>query len=223
MVDVLPQQVDVLSMVLLGLFGTGHCLGMCGPLVVAFPARTGAFSAHIWYHLGRVGAYTLVGAALGVIGGVLDSVGAVVRFQVILAAVAAVFLLVFGLERLGLVRTPRQLAVASPLKVPGYRAARRASQSGRPIGMLPLGFVMGFLPCGLSYAAFTRALPAGSGLAGALLVLAFGLATVPGLLILGTVASKFLAKYRVLADLLAGLLMIAMAVELAADVVQSMF
>ena len=46
-----------------------------------------------------------------------------------------------------------------------------------------LGMMMGFLPCGLSFAAFTRALPSGSPIKGAALVFAFALGTVPGLLL----------------------------------------
>ena len=51
---------------------------------------------------------------------------------------------------------------------------------------LPLGLLLGFLPCGLSYGAFAQALGTGSSAAGALLVLAFAAGTVPGLLLLGT-------------------------------------
>lgn len=218
----LPQ-LDLLSMFLLGLFGTGHCLGMCGPLVIAFPARVGKFSAHLWYHAGRVSTYTLIGVVLGALGGALGRVGVVVHLQVVFAAVAAVFLLLFGLERLGLLKVPKILEVASPIRIPGYGAARRASESGRPVGMFPLGLVMGFLPCGLSYAAFIRALPAGGAFEGGLLVLVFGVATTPGLLLLGTAASQFMRRYRALADILAGMLMIAMAVDLGADVLQALF
>ncbi len=222
MAAALPQ-LDIVSMILLGLFGTGHCLGMCGPLVIAFPARVGKLSAHLWYHLGRVGTYTLVGAILGGLGGALSRMGAVVHLQVILAALAAVFLLLLGLERIALLRAPKGLEIASPTKIPGYAAARRASDSGRPIGMLPLGLIMGFLPCGLSYAAFIRALPAGGAVEGGLLVLVFGAATMPGLLLLGTAASQVMRKHRALADILAGMLMIAMAVDLGADVLQAVF
>jgi sulfite exporter TauE/SafE len=38
-------------MFMLGLLGTGHCVGMCGPLIFAFPGRAGRFMSHAWYHL----------------------------------------------------------------------------------------------------------------------------------------------------------------------------
>ena len=70
------NNVDVASMFLLGLLGSGHCLGMCGPLILAFPATTGRFSSHLFYHLGRVAAYVLIGAVMGSIGGALSLMAA---------------------------------------------------------------------------------------------------------------------------------------------------
>lgn len=81
--------------------------------------------------------------------------------------------------------------------------------------MLLLGMMMGLLPCGLSFAAFTRALPSGSPINGAAMVFAFALGTVPGLLLLGTGASGLARRYQAHSDILAGLLMIFMAAELA--------
>jgi len=206
---------------LLGLLGTGHCLGMCGPLVVAFPSRVGSFRAHVWYHLGRVGTYTLVGAILGGVGGALARLGGLAHLQVALAALAAVFLLLFGLNRIGLIREPSVLRAANPSWIPGYGVVQRAAGSRRALDMLPLGLFLGLLPCGLSFAAFARALPSGGFWQGGLLVACFGAGTLPGLLLLGTAASQLLQRYRVLSEILSGVLMIAMAVDLGADVVQS--
>jgi len=89
--------------------------------------------------------------------------------------------------------------------------------------MLLLGMMMGFLPCGLSFAAFTRALPSGSPITGAALVFAFALGTVPGLLLLGTGASGFARRYQSQSDILAGLLMTYMAAELAVKALSSLF
>ena len=214
---------DVLSMAVLGLLGMGHCLGMCGPLVIAFPGRLGTLAAQLWYHIGRIGAYTLVGAVLGVIGGAIGRLSVLAHVQVGLGAVAAVFLLLFGLARIGLVREPALLRLANPAVLGGGNVVGRLLGSRRALSMLPLGFVMGFLPCGLSYAAFARALPSGGLFDGAVLLAAFGAGTLPGLLILGASASRIMTRYRAMSDLLAGVLMIAMAVDLGADVLQAFF
>ncbi len=219
--DLALSRLDLISMLMLGLLGTGHCVGMCGPLIVAVPARVGPFRAQVFYHLGRVSTYTLVGVIFGALGGALGQLKVLVHLQVALGAVAAVFLLLFGLERIGLVRGPAFLQNVATASLGGRGLLRRLLASRKPIGMLPVGLMLGLLPCGLSYAAFARALPAGGPVEGGALVLAFALGTVPGLLILGTAASKIMLKYRALSDLLSGMLMIAMALSLGADILQS--
>ena len=81
-----------------------------------------------------------------------------------------------------------------------------------------MGLILGWLPCGLSYAAFARALAARSISSGALLTLAFGVGTLPGLLVIGTGAGALWRRYRVHMEMAAGLLMIAMAAGLAVDI-----
>ena len=83
--------------------------------------------------------------------------------------------------------------------------------------MLPAGLFMGLLPCGLSFAAFARALAAGSPLSGGTLVFIFGLGTLPGLLVVGAGASGIFKRYRRYSDPLSGMLMIGMAASLLAD------
>jgi len=220
---------DLYALFLLGIFGTGHCVGMCGPLVFAFPARSGRMSAHLFYHLGRIGTYTAVGGTMGALGlglsqlagrSGLDPLAWIARLQVGFSLLAAAFLLVFGLSRLEIIREPAWMSLAAPEKIPGFGRILHSAGGGRS-GMLVLGMVLGFLPCGLSFAAFARALPAGGFLPGALMTLAFGLGTLPGLLLLGTGASGLARRYRRHSDILSGMVMIAMAASLAADVIQA--
>jgi sulfite exporter TauE/SafE len=222
------ETVDHLSMFLLGLLGTGHCVGMCGPLVLAFPASSGRFAAHLMYHLGRLFTYTAVGALMGGIGAGLGLLGGeagreslltIARVQVFFSSLAAVFMFYLGLARLGIVREPAWMAVAKPSRIPGFSRLQANALSGKSLPVyLVIGLVLGFLPCGLSFAAFARALPAGGAPAGALAVLVFGLGTVPGLLLLGTGASRFARRHGRTFDLLSGLLMIGMAARLFVDV-----
>ncbi len=220
---------DLYALFLLGILGTGHCVGMCGPLVFAFPARSGRMSAHLFYHLGRIGTYTAVGGTMGAVGlglsqlagrSGLDSLAWIARLQVGFSLLAAAFLLVFGLSRLEIIREPAWMSLAAPEKIPGFGRILQSAGGGGS-GMLVLGMVLGFLPCGLSFAAFARALPAGGFLPGALMTLAFGLGTLPGLLLLGTGASGLARRYRRHSDILSGMVMIAMAASLAADVIQA--
>jgi len=82
---------------------------------------------------------------------------------------------------------------------------------------------MGFLPCGLSFAAFSRALAASRPIEGGLFLLAFGLGTFPGLLLIGTGASVLSRRYRQHFDLLSGMLMIWMAASLLVDGIMAIF
>ena len=77
-----------------------------------------------------------------------------------------------------------------------------------------LGIMLGFLPCGLSYGAFAQALGTGNATQATLLVLAFAVGTVPGLVLLGTGASAIFSRYRRQSDILSGAVMILMALKM---------
>jgi uncharacterized protein len=222
----LDAGVDYFSLFFLGLLGAGHCLGMCGPLVVALPGQYERWHAHWVYHCGRLITYTTVGAALGGIGHGLIRLAAlepetamvyITRTQIAISLLAALFLALLGLSRLGLLNEPKWMAVASPRKIPGYGAAmKRVLNRGSALWLFAMGLMLGLLPCGLSYAAFARALAAGGAAQGAFMTALFGLGTLPGLMILGTGAANILRRYRIETEILAGLVMIGMAVSLAA-------
>ncbi len=221
----------LLSMLLLGLLGTGHCLGMCGPLVLALPFSTRGFLVHLVYHAGRVVTYVVVGAVVAGIGAGLryatadteDPMAVLARVQVVISMISVLLLLFFGLTRLGIVKEPSILALASPGRVPGFEGLKqRAAEKGRVAPVFALGLLLGLLPCGLSYAAFARVLAAPTPFEGAALVAAFGLGTIPGLLVLGTGGAALARKHRRLADILAGLVLIGMAVSLGVDAVTAL-
>jgi sulfite exporter TauE/SafE len=219
----------LVALFFLGLSGTGHCIGMCGPLVFAFPGKSGKLSAHLCYHAGRLATYTMVGVLLGSVGLAMakisevagfDYLTAIARIQVFFSLLAGAFLLVFGLAQLGLTHHPTLISVATPDKIPGYRyLVRSAFLKSNPALMALTGLFMGFLPCGLSYAAFSRALTASRPLEGGALLLAFGLGTLPGLLLVGTGASVLSRRYRKHFDIFSGILMIGMAVSLLVDAI----
>ena len=80
---------------------------------------------------------------------------------------------------------------------------------------------MGTLPCGLSYAAFARALAGAGILPGAGMALIFGIGTLPGLLAVGIGAAVFFHRYRRVADILAGLIMLGMAAVMVIGALES--
>ena len=137
------------------------------------------------------------------------------EIQIGASLLAAVFLLAFGLIRLGLLREPQWLAALAPERLPGFgRVLEKSLQSGGGLSFLGMGLLLGLLPCGLSYAAFIRALAAGGFAPGFFLVLAFAAGTVPGLLLLGTGFSAVARRHRRASDLLSGALMLLMALDM---------
>jgi hypothetical protein len=217
------QEFDYLSLFLLGLLGAGHCAGMCGPIVLSLPPRHGA-AAQVPYNLGRIVTYGLLGGFLGWAGNAVSGLGwggpgtgSVLLIQAGLTIVASVFLLLFGLARLGFIGDAGLLSSASLAGIPGFRrlGRRLARGQGDPGTYLLFGLLLGFLPCGLSYAAFTRCLVSGGFLQGLAGGLAFGAGTLPALLAIGLGASGFLRRHRETSEILSALLMIGMAIWLA--------
>jgi sulfite exporter TauE/SafE len=164
-----------------GLLGGVHCAGMCGGfvLVAAAGGRRG------WlFHIGRLAGYAALGAAAGLVGHGLDLGGAALGLHRLRFLVSAVLLLLFGLAFLG--------ALPRHWLEPGTGAAVRIiaalRRRGGPYAWLLLGLPIGLLPCGLLYPMYALAAGSGSPARGALLLLAFGLGTVP---LLGSVAVVF--------------------------------
>ncbi len=223
------MRIDLAAVFILGLLATPHCLGMCGPLVIAFPAASGRRLAHLAYHAGRVLCYMTVGAALGGIGelfggGETDPQSAGFRgAQGLLSAVAAAALFLLGLNRVGWIREPRFLVDISLARLPGVDGRLEESRPARRslAAFLLLGALFGLLPCGMSWAVFALALGTADLATGLTAAFWFGLGTVPGLLLLGTVASAFFQRYRRACQTLAGLLMVWMGCRMTYRAIQA--
>lgn len=151
---------------LAGLFGSVHCIGMCGAFAASCTRARGGLAA---WHTGRVVTYTALGAIAGAAGHLLPGP------PWLPAALATVLLLWFALALAGLVPEPRLLP-------PGMvRAGARAARSTSSAAHLLFGAVNGLLPCGLVYTALGAAIAQADPLAGGLVMLAFGLGTLPAL------------------------------------------
>jgi uncharacterized protein len=218
------ETIDIFSMFTLGLLGQGHCIGMCGPLIIAFPGRTGRFTPHLSYHAGRIATYCVAGGIMAAIGKSLPQIAAatssdpqiwLMRGKIGFALIAGMFLVLFGSSRIGLIGEPAWMAAATPGRIPGYRhIVQAAMQDSNVTAMAVLGLLLGLLPCGLSYGAFAMALQAESIVKGMLLTGAFGLGTLPGLLLLGTGIGVIIRRFQRQSDFLSGLLMLGMGIVL---------
>jgi hypothetical protein len=195
-----------LAAFLVGLLGGVHCVGMCGGLVgaltmgIARPSQGGVLAIlpfNLAYNLGRVASYTLAGALMGGLGVLLVSWLPVYHAQRVLLGLAGIFMVLLGLYLggwwPGLVK----------IEALGGALWRRIEPWGRrllpvrsPRQALLLGLLWGWLPCGLVYSVLIWSVSAGSVVRGALLMLAFGLGTLPNLLAMGLLASTIAAWSR---------------------------
>ena len=181
-----------LALFLVGLLGGTHCVGMCGGIVGALsmgaPAR---WSMLLSYNAGRIISYSAAGAIAGALGAASLGLEGQVPARLILYFFANLMLVALGFYLLGVTRAlaftervgQNLWRVLQPL-TKRFLPARTMSQA------FPLGLLWGWLPCGLVYSALASSLGAGSAGRGALMMLAFGLGTLPNLLLAGIVLAR---------------------------------
>lgn len=189
------DELGVISAFVVGILGGVHCVGMCGGIVGALslgmPAAGGTrWSIQLAYNLGRIASYTLAGLIAGGLGYFFSGMLAVQQAQQVLLVVAGIFMILLGLYLGG------WWNLLSRVEQAGGWFWRRLEPLGR--GLLPvrnvrhallLGGLWGWLPCGLVYSVLIWSVSAGGALEGAALMLAFGLGTLPNLLLMGAAAA----------------------------------
>jgi sulfite exporter TauE/SafE len=220
-----------LSILAASALGSLHCVGMCGGLVSFYASSNEApasrISPHAAYHAMRLVAYVALGAAAGGLGSALDLVGSRAGLGHVGLVVAASTLLFWAGPRLfsrrpavALLALGREPARRSPLI---QRLERVFVSLASGIRQRPpirraaaLGLASALLPCGWLYAFVVLAAGTGSAGAGAVLMLAFWLGTVPALLGLGVGIGRLSAPLRArLPRLSAALVLLACAVNVA--------
>lgn len=195
---------EYLAAFLVGLLGGVHCLGMCGGIVSALtfslpPAQRNNLSnllpMLLAYNTGRIGGYMLAGGLVGGLGAAFLALGGVENFRHFLQIFAALFMVALGLYLAGIWQGVAKVENAGRVL---WRHIEPLGRRFMPVDSsakaLPLGFVWGWLPCGLVYSVLIWTLSAGSVAKGALLMLAFGLGTLPNLLLMGATAAR-LARF----------------------------
>lgn len=176
-----------------GVLGSAHCVGMCGGFALAIGATKPPFWAtlvnQLVYSAGRIFTYTFLGAVVGAIGLYIGHWrGTLVEVQRVMSIVAGVAMLLVGssvLFGLGLERLTHRWPI---LTAPVTRMAKAFTHllNGRTRWSFFLaGLFTGFLPCGLVYAFVALAMSRGTVEGGALTMTAFGLGTVPAMVLIG--------------------------------------
>lgn len=180
-----------LAVFLIGLLGGTHCVSMCGGIVSALTINLPGqarrqWPLHLAYNLGRIGTYTLAGAGMGAIGSAGFMLNRFLPVQLAMYVLANLMLVALGLYLTGITRFLAPLERAGQGLWKRIQPYTRRFLPARSIAQaFPLGMLWGFLPCGLIYSVLATALVTGSAARGAGLMLAFGLGTLPNLLLAG--------------------------------------
>jgi len=201
----------------IGLAGSGHCIGMCGGLIAAFSltphGRQGGVSFQLLYHLGRLTTYTLIGVAVGWLGSAIaytDSFREVSRMVLI---GSDLFIIVIGLGTLGAFASLNIMRLDFPGPTTLFVTVSHKLRALPPsLSALPLGLMMGLLPCGFLYAVAITAAQTASTETAALMMLGFGIGTVPALFLFGSATGWLGTRYRSWLLRVAGLLVTVMGV-----------
>jgi sulfite exporter TauE/SafE len=205
------------SLFLTGLLGSlGHCLGMCGPLVVMvglqFQAENVAIvPSHLLYHGSRLAIYALLGALAGGIGSVLGLSRGLAPVAGVASLLLGMAIILLGVGYLGWLPLGRLEGSGQWLS----SAMSHALERGGALGAMLLGALNGLLPCGLVYSALLLAATTGGALRGAAGMAVFGLATVPALLIVGLGSGALGIRWRQTLLRLAGAFIVLVGVQLA--------
>lgn len=206
-----------------GLLGSAHCFGMCGGLSGLFAVNANVASLRAQlpfafaYNAGRILSYAFLGFVVATLGqaivGTIPNIAAPVRFASGLLIVIVGLQVAFGWRFL------------APVEKAGATLWQRIAPAAKgllPVTSVPkalgLGLLWGWLPCGLVYSVLLLAATTANGISGGLVMIAFGLGTMPAMMMTGLSASKlsqFMSRKRLGAGLLIviiGLLTLAMPV-----------
>jgi len=188
--------VIILSTAFLG--SVGHCIGMCGGIVVAYSSskidQTDSWAkqtvSHLSYNFGRVTTYAVLGAFFGLLG---KAIAFTPTTKGVLFLLTGILMILAGLSLLGNLKFLNS-AEWSVSKNAWYQNAFRKLISSKSLpSFYLLGMLNGIIPCGLVYSFAIIAASTASPLWGAIVMATFGLATIPALFFLGSI-TKFLQK-----------------------------
>lgn len=169
----------IFTALLFGLLGSFHCIGMCGPIAFLLPVNRSnswiRFLQTLSYHLGRISSYTLIGLLFGFLGKGIHLFGMQQQISIIVGVLMIVSVLL-----------PYKFINKLNFSKPIYQAVSKvksaiggALKDRSPETFFYIGFLNGFLPCGLVYMAVFAALTSGNILSGGLYMAMFGLGTIP--------------------------------------------
>ena len=186
----------ILSTAFLG--SVGHCIGMCGGIVVAYSStkidQKSSWGrqtiSHLAYNFGRVTTYTILGAVFGLLG---QAIAFTPTTKGVLFVLTGILMILAGLSLVGNLKFLNSAELSISKNGWFQNAFRKLINSKSLQSFYLLGMLNGIIPCGLVYSFAIFAASTASPLWGAIVMATFGLATIPALFFLGAI-TKFLQK-----------------------------
>lgn len=169
----------IVSALLFGLLGSFHCVGMCGPIAFLLPVERNNIvkkaGQTLLYHTGRILAYAIIGLLFGLLGKSFQLFGLQQQLTIGIG-VLMIVVIILPYKTFQKYNFSRPIfKLVSKLKNELGAALKKKS----PDTFFTIGFLNGFLPCGLVYMAVFGAIASGNALQGALYMTLFGLGTIP--------------------------------------------
>ncbi len=185
-----------ISALTLGLLGSFHCVGMCGPIALAIPLKTDSWLARIFggvlYNLGRAVTYAVMGAVFGLLGRGLVMSGFQQWISVIMGAIMILSVITPSIYKNRFNADKGVFSFVGKVKMSlGKLFAIRSYGA-----LLMIGLLNGLLPCGLVYFAIAGAIATGSSISGSLFMFIFGLGTLPMLLAISLIGNMITLELR---------------------------
>ncbi len=184
---------DIITPLTIGLIGSFHCIGMCGPIVVALPLKkhnlVSKIAGAFLYNSGRVITYGLLGILFGMLGRGIKLAGFQQWTSILLGVTMIVSILYpyFFREKISISSLFTGFASRLIIRIKKLFTDRSYSS------LLMIGLLNGLLPCGLVYVAIAGAINTGAVYTGALFMMLFGIGTIP-LLLVATLASDAIGQ-----------------------------
>lgn len=166
---------ELLTGFLIGLLGSFHCVGMCGPIALALPKSKTLLFSRLLYNSGRVITYSMLGLFFGLLGSRLQMIGLQQIISIALGIVIILFVLIPASYRLNLSNKLGLYKVLIPLKSSLGKLFKNHSH----LSMIGIGILNGLLPCGFVYIGITGAIAIGNPFESMLFMLMFGIGTIP--------------------------------------------
>ncbi len=189
--------IDLYTALTIGLIGSFHCIGMCGPIAVALPVGNRSWSGKVigvlLYNLGRAATYGVLGAAFGLLGKGIEMAG-FQQWASILIGVVMILSVLFPVFFKGNLNVDQLLTGYAARLIAKFRVLFGRSSYKN---LLVIGLLNGLLPCGLVYVAVAGAINTNDVLNGILFMVIFGLGTIPVMMsvtLLGNIISQPLRK-----------------------------